>query len=239
MSYISFLLLQSTQMILYQFYSHHDIMGDCDKKPMNDYYLFNCQVENCDDKCCKDNKLHDKCCKDNTLDCLSLSELAPTPVGHGCCVPSFPPMIQYNAKRHNQCHEKFGPFASSNLYSCDRSSINTKRGCQKPIAVKKLVEHRGDNSASGYIRMAKLQAVASVTGTQNHNPRCVGGCNTSYPARSYPAIEGTAIHKIGVGGATTPYCLQRFANQERTSQFILASSFSAINHSDKSTCSCD
>jgi len=204
MSYISFLLLQSTQMILYQFYSHHDIMGDCDKKPMNDYYLFNCQVENCDDKCCKD----------NTLDCLSLSELAPTPVGHGCCVPSFPPMIQYNAKRHNQCHEKFGPFASSNLYSCDRSSINTKRGCQKPIAVKKLVEHRGDNSASGYIRMAKLQAVASVTGTQNHNPRCVGG-------------------------ATTPYCLLRFANHERTSQFILASSFSAINHSDKSTCSRD
>jgi len=216
MSYISFLLLQSTQMILCQFYSHHDIMGDCDAD------------------CCEDNLTCNHCVDNNQL-----LELAPTQVEREMIVSSFPPMIQYNARMHIQCHEKFGPFALSNLYSCNKNRVNTKRGCHKPISVKKLVERRGDNSASGYIRMAKLQAVASVTGTQKHNSRCVGGCNTSYPARSYPAIEGSAIHKIHDMGATTPYCLQRFANQKRTSQFILASSFSAINHSDKSTCSCD
>lgn len=240
-SYISFLLLQATQMILCQFYSHHDIMGKdcCDKNvhknnlPCNEYYLFNCQAKECNVDCCKDDATRKDCVKNNTLIHL-LTELAPTPVGHGCCVPSFPPMIQYNAKRHCERPGKFGPFASSNLracenqgaFDCQRAPMAAGRVCPCPNPQKRI-DYRGDSSASGHLRMAKLQAVAWATGPLR-STNCVGGCNTTHPARSYPEIGGPTVVVKPKGGGTPTYCPQRFANQQRTSQFLLASSFSAL-----------
>lgn len=245
--YISFLLLQAMQMRLCQFYSQHDIMGkDNNELPCNEYYLFNCQADECDVvDCCKDNTTCTHCVGENTLKCLDLAELAPTPVGHGCCVPSFPPVIQYNAQRYSRCTEKRGPFASGNLCACEGKCafgcrVNNASACRyPPIAAQKLIEHRGDRSASGHIRMAKLHAVAKATGPLRGN--CTGGCNTSCPARSYPIIDGPAA--VTGNNKTRPaYCPQRFANQQRTSQFLLASSFTALRPTDPSkdpNCSCN
>ena len=210
------------------------VQDDCHELPCNEYYLFNCQAEQCGVDCCGDNTECENCVDHNTLKHLQLAELAPTPVGHGCCVPSFPPVIQYNAQRHCRCPEKLGPFASSNLcaceqqgaFGCQRAPTHARRGCPKPVAPQKLIEYRGDRSASGHIRMAKLQAVARVTGPLR-GTSCVGGCNATHPARSYPAIGGPAVVALQ-GGAPTTCCPQRFANQQRTSQFLVASSFSAL-----------
>jgi len=258
--YISFLLLQAMQMILCQFYSQHDIMGKdcCDKKvqkdcrelPCNEYYLFNCQADKCGVDCCRDNATCEHCVEENQLQHLHLAELAPTPVGHGCCVPSFPPVIQYNAQRYGRCAERRGPFASSNLcacegegaFGCQVSNASASRVCRyTPIAAQKLIEHRGDRSASGHIRMAKLHAVAKATGPLQHR-NCTGGCNTFCPARSYPIIGGPAVNAVDVVKSTRAYCPQRFANQQRTSQFLLASSFTALRTMDPSKdpkCSCN
>ena len=238
-------------MILCQFYSQHDIMGkdccdpkvqkDCHELPCNEYYLFNCQAEECGVDCCKDGNTCDHCVKNNTLGALHLAELAPTPVGKECCVPSFPPVIQYNAKRHCERPERFGPFASSNLcacegdgaFGCDTKHVSIIRSCRyPPIAAQKRIEYRGDRSASGHIRMAKLQAVARATGRQHSKNGCAGGCNVACPARSYPAIGGAAIKKQDDTCPTKTYCSQRFANQNRTSQFLLANSFSALRTGD-------
>jgi hypothetical protein len=104
-----------------------------------------------------------------------------------------------------------------------------------------LIEHRGDRSASGHIRMAKLHAVAKATGPLQHR-NCTGGCNTFCPARSYPIIGGPAVNAVDVVKSTRAYCPQRFANQQRTSQFLLASSFTALRPTDPPkdlSCSCN
>ena len=224
------------------------VQHDCHELPCNEYYLFNCQAEKCSVDCCGDHTECGNCVEHNTLKDLQLTELAPTPVGHGCCVPSFPPVIQHNAQRYCRCPEKLGPFASSNLCACEhqgafdcrRAATSAGRTCPPP-ALQKLVEYRGDRSASGLIRMAKLQAMARATGPIR-GAGCVGGCNTPRPARSYPAIGGPVVSAQEEFGPTTTYCPRRFANQQRTDQFLVASSFSALRPtgpSEDSKCPCN
>ena len=206
------------------------------KLPCDEYYLFNCGA-------CGGNEFACPACEHQHQYVVKnapkfvLCQLDANPGCGQCCMPSFDGKIVCDAIQRCICPNPWAKSPFSNNMNDWNKQICTRcfhpdcccrphkhvhklqpKPCVSPLRAplnKKLIEYRGDTSSSGHVQQMAYRAIFKGNGTEN-SP-CVKTCH----ARSYPPVPVLAPSvKCDKLDLAVSYCPQRFANQNRTVQYI-------------------
>jgi hypothetical protein len=207
------------------------------KLPCNEYYLFNCGACGGNEFACPGCECQHQYVA-NKDPAFALCQLDANPGCGQCCMPSFEGKIVCDALRRCTCPDPWRKFPFSNnmkgwnkqicdqCYHPDCECVHRIRPdhpdlevrspqCVSPLRApfnKKLIEYRGDTSSSGHVQQMTYRAIFKG------NSPCARAC----PARSYPPVPVSApsIRCPVKRDPSVSYCPQRFANQNRTVQYI-------------------
>ena len=207
------------------------------KLPCDEYYLFNCGACGGNEFACPEcDCQHQYVTKKEPK--FALCQLDANPGCGKCCMPSFAGKIVCDAIRRCICPNPWTkvPFSNNRkgwnkqiCAKCFHPDCHCKhddhphkvglklhpKSCVSPLRApfnKKLIEYRGDTSSSGHTQLMAYRAIFKG------NSPCAG---PSCRARSYPPIPVSAPSlECSPRDSTESYCPQRFANQNRTVQYI-------------------
>ena len=205
------------------------------KLPCDEYYLFNCGACGGNEFACPACECqHQYVVKDKPE--FALCQLDANPGCGQCCMPSFEGKIVCDAMRRCICPNPWKKLPFSNNMKGWNKQICAQcfhpdchcgphkrpepvrkqqpKPCVSPLRApfnQKLIEYRGDTSSSGHVQQMAYRAIFKG------NSPCAKTCS----ARSYPPVPVSAPSvTCDARNRAVSYCPQRFANQNRTVQYI-------------------